>query len=468
MSKQHVILGAGPAGIHAIETIRLFEPQGSTIHLVCDEPPYARMVLPYYISGEVGENHLYTADEQFFARYQVIPHLGVRASRLDPSARKVVLSDGSELRYDTLLIATGSSPIRPSIPGLDLPGVTNLWTLNDARKLLQLAGRGKRVLFIGAGFIGFIVLNALYKRGCRLFVVEIAPQILPRMLDAEAATLAERWLQTRGVEIRTGTSVTEIQQYGQALRVFLNDGGSITVDGVVVATGVRPNMDFLQGSGIETDFGILVDHQLRTNLPDVFAAGDCAQGPDLLDSRSVHAIQSTAIDHGRLAGANMAGQNVTYEGSLSMNVLDICGLHAASFGKWQGQQEIVRITNPTRPIYRKLVFEDDRMVGGILLGPTEDISHLNDVGMVKGFIQSKVPLGPWKEYLKQHQPLDLRRPYLAAGVAPLLLRKTLLPRPSEDVGHRPIDVRPDPQQDKGPYHEVFAKAFAQVFQSRQP
>jgi hypothetical protein len=157
----------------------------------------------------------------------------------------------------------------------------------------------------------------------------------------------------------------------------------------------------------------------------------------------------------------MAGKNVTYDGSLLMNVLDICGLQTASFGQWSSTGETKVISNESRPIYRKVIFDGDRIVGAILLGQTGDLSTLNDMGMIKGFIQTKTQLGEWKAYL-DHHPLDVRRAYIACGVATKLLNKTLLPEPTEDIGYRHQDAKPDSAVDRGPHHAVFADTFAAV------
>jgi NAD(P)H-nitrite reductase large subunit len=282
------------------------------------------------------------------------------------------------------------------------------------------------------------------------------------MLDAASAELATKWLRGKGVDVFTGTSVSKIESRGSKLVSTLANDQSVESDSVVVATGIKPNIDFLKSSGIKTDKGVLVDSHLRTNFPNIYSAGDCAQGPDLLDSQqTIHAIQPTAIDHGRIAGANMAGKNVAYDGSLLMNVLDICGLQTASFGQWSSTGDAKTITNDTRPIYRKIIFDGDRIVGAILLGQTGDLSTLNDMGMIKGFIQTKTPLGEWKGYL-DHHPLDVRRAYIACGVATKLLNKTLLPEPTEDIGYRHQDAKPDSTVDRGPHHAVFADTLAAV------
>jgi NAD(P)H-nitrite reductase large subunit len=461
MATKHVIIGNGPAGMHAIETIRKYDPYGSEIQLVCDEPAYSRMVIPYWMAGAIAEEQVLTASDEFYRKYRVTPQKG-RGTAVDPRGKRVTMNGGARLDFDTLLIATGSSASKPPIPGVDLPGVHNLWTMDDARAVAPRSAPGQKVLFVGAGFIGFIILNALFKKGCRLAVVEIEQQILPRMLDAASAELATKWLTAKGVEVYTGTSVSGVEASGSKLVTKLAGGQSVESDAVVIATGVRPNIGFLQGSGIATDFGVLVDDHLRTNFPNIYAAGDCAQGPNLMGGdREVHAIQPTAIDHGRIAGANMAGRDVAYDGSLLMNVLDICGLETCSFGRWSGAADVQTVSNETRPIHRKLVFDGDRITGAILLGRTGDISFLNDVGMIKGFIQSKTPLGEWKGYLAHH-PLDVRRAYIACGVATQLLTKTLLPDPSEDLGYRYHDAKPDSAVDRGPHHAVFAETFAAV------
>src|SRR5712692_11054063 len=182
---RHLIIGGGPAAINAIETIRDFDRGASTITLVSDEPAYSRMVLPYYLANQIPEKQVYTADAAYYDALKIERRIGSRVTKIDPQAKEVNLQDGQTLAYDNLLIETGASPTIPPIPGADLPGVYPLWTLAQTQAVLQATqGNPKpEVVFIGAGFIGFIVLNALYKRGWKLHVVEIADHVLPRMLD---------------------------------------------------------------------------------------------------------------------------------------------------------------------------------------------------------------------------------------------------------------------------------------------
>jgi NAD(P)H-nitrite reductase large subunit len=423
MATRHVIVGAGPAGLAAAVTLRALD-RTAQITLVCDEPPYSRMVLPYYLAGEVEERALATGDAAWFDSLDVATRLGVRATGLDARGGRLLLDDGSSLAYDRLLVATGSRVATPDLEGAEGPGVIPMWTLDHAKAFLG-RGRGETAI-VGAGFIAFTVLDGLCERSRSVRFVEIEPRVLPRMLDAPGSAVVERHLAARGIEVRTGARLQRIEAAAGRHRLRLAGGETLVADTVVLATGVRPNVEFLAGSGVEIDHGIPVDERLRTSVPGVFAAGDVAQGPDLLGGpRRVQAIQPTAVDHGRVAAANMAGHEVAYAGSLTMNVLAARGLEACSFGRWEEERDVVRVENAANGIYRKYAFSDDVLVGGILVGPGVAVTGLNDVGMLKGLIQTAVPLGPWKEYLREN-PLDLRRAYVASGAARRLLGSTLL------------------------------------------
>jgi NAD(P)H-nitrite reductase large subunit len=420
---RHVIVGAGPAAQNAIETIRALDAE-ARIALVCDEPAYARMALPYYLSGDVDEAALRTGDDAWWEELRVDAHLGRRVESLAAGADSVRLDDGSELEFDRLLVATGSHAARPEVPGADLSRVLDLWTLADANAFLEAAPRD--VVIVGAGFIAFTILDAVARRAGSVRFVEIEPNVLPRMLDVTAATMMETKLVAAGIDLHTGTGLERIEARGDRRILGLSDGTSLECDLVIMATGIRANTAFLAGSGVELDAAVLVDDHLRTSRTGVYAAGDVAQAPDLLGGpRRVQAIQPVAVDHGRVAGANMAGHDVTYAGSLTMNILAAQDLEAVSLGRFDGSDDAVVVANAANHVYRKYVFEGDRLVGAILLGPTVAVTGMNDVGMAKGLIQTGVRLGPWKSYLGEN-PLDLRRPFVASGAARELLGSTLL------------------------------------------
>ncbi|MBC8871058.1 MAG: NAD(P)/FAD-dependent oxidoreductase [Planctomycetes bacterium] len=436
----HIIIGGGPAATNAAETIRQFDRGESRITLVSDEPAHSRMALPYWLAGSIPRAHAHTGDDSYFQTLDVDARIGSRVASLDAQANSIALDNGTTLPFDNLLIATGASPLIPTIPGTDLPGVHPLWSLAHTQSVLDAAAgiERPRVVMVGAGFVGFIVLNAMFKRGWQLSVVERESQVLPRMLDPRSAELVERWLASKQVTVHTQTTVEAIRQGSKDAKIIeLAGGETIEADIVIIATGVKPNIELAAAAGLATDQGILIDECMQTNVPGIYAGGDAAQGPALFaEGKQVHAIQPTAVDHGRVAGANMAGHEVRYPGSLLMNVVDVCGLQCASFGNWNAPEaEPTTIDSPHGYVYRKLLWTGDQMAGAIFVGRANDMGMLTDVGMVKGILQTQTPLGPWKDFLCE-SPFDIRRAYVGAGIARKLAGATLLGRPTRARRHQ--------------------------------
>jgi NADPH-dependent 2,4-dienoyl-CoA reductase/sulfur reductase-like enzyme len=394
---RHVIVGAGPAGVIAAETLRAND-ETADIVLVGDEPepPYSRMAIPYLLVGQVEEPGTYLRrKDSHFEDSAIRIHRG-SIERIDVAAGSAIGAGGVALDFDRLLIATGSRPVRPPIPGMELPGIENCWTLADARRIAAAATPGRDVVLLGAGFIGCIVLEALAERGVSLSVVERESRMVPRMMDEEGGMLLKDWCEAKGVRVLTNVAVTAIEKAGDRLALSLSTGERIETDLVVSATGVKPNLDLLEGSGIGTDTGILVDARLQSSAAGIFAAGDVAQGPVFnTERREVHAIQPTAADHGRIAALNMLGIDTRYRGSLAMNVLNTLGLVSCSYGEWMGVDGGDSATALDRETFRylRLEFRDDVLVGAIGLGVGEH------VGVLRGLIQSSVHLGEWKTRL---------------------------------------------------------------------
>jgi NAD(P)H-nitrite reductase large subunit len=441
MATRHLIIGGGTAGINAIRTIREEERERSEITLVSAEPPYSRMVLPYYLDRSIAESHVFTATARVLSGWGVKTHLGRRAAALDPKANTCTLDDGTALPYDDCLIATGSSPVRAPVPGADGPRVHSFWTLEQARGVLAGITSGSQVVMVGAGFISFTILNSILSLGARLTIVEMEPRILPRMIDDTGAGLVEAWLATHGVTIRTGARLARIEDAKGRKRLRFAAGGDLTCDLVIMATGIKTNLDWLKGSGVSVNRGVAVDDRLRSSADNVYAAGDVAEGRDLISGEpAVHAIEPTAQEHGRIAGANMAGRDVRYRGSLLINIVEVCHLDVASFGAWDDPKaEAASGVRADRPAYRKLLWRGDRLTGAIILGPSGDIWTTNDVGMLKGLVQSGAPLGAWKAHLKRN-PFDVKPAFIASGITKALLPETILGRPAKAPGDTPVAV----------------------------
>jgi len=441
MPRRHLIVGGGTAAVNAIRTIREEETEKSEITLVTAERPYSRMVLPYYLDRSIAEGHVFTATAPGLAQWDVKAHVGRRASRLDVKANVCTLDDGTTIEYDDCLVATGSSAVRAPVPGADGRNVHSFWTLDEARGLIASLSPGAQVVMVGAGFISFTILNSILSHGVALTVVELAPHILPRMIDATAAGLVEKWLTDHGVTIRTDARLTAIEDAKGKKRLRFARGADLTADVVIMATGIKANVEWLQGSGITVKQGIVVDDHLRSSVPNVYAAGDVAEGRDLISGNgAVHAIETTAQEHGRVVGANMAGRDVRYRGSLIINIVEVCHLDVASFGAWD-DTKAAAITGlrPERPAYRKLLWSGDRLTGAIILGPSSDIWTTNDVGMLKGLVQSGVSLAPFRAHLERN-PFDIKPAFVAAKTTAVLLPETVLGRPSKAPGETPVAV----------------------------
>ena len=427
----HVILGAGPAGVIAAETIRKHAP-ADTITLIGDEPdaPYSRMAIPYLLIGNIDERGTYLRKSPSHFDDLRITQIKAKVSQVDSRGRTVQLDNGQSIAFDKLLIATGSHPVRPPIPGMDSPGVHPCWTLEDARAIQALAKPGARVLQMGAGFIGCIIMEALASRGVKLSVVEMGDRMVPRMMGPVAGGMIRDWCEAKGVQVFTGTKVEAIDSgagtglLGKlasaiglssgdegALKVRLSNGQTIEADLVISATGVRPAIAYLQDSGITCLQGVLTDARMQSSVPGIYAAGDCAEAFDKVSGKTiVSAIQPNAAEQARVAALNMVGQNAELKGVTQINVLDTLGLISTSFGNWEGLPggEHAVLTDQAAGKHLSLQFKGDQMVGCNSVGWTEH------VGVMRGLVEGQVHLGEWKDRLL-HDPTQLMAAYLACA-----------------------------------------------------
>lgn len=439
----YLIIGNGPAGVGAAEAIRKIDDHGE-ITIVGEEPHhvYSRPLIAHYVAGEVTEPETAFRPPDFYKRHGIVTRLGVRVTDLDITNRTVTLADGSRIAYDRLLIATGSVQTFPPIPGADLPGVFDFWTLDHAKAVVArvqaLKDKGEvTAVVVGAGLIGLQAAYGLHGAGVKVTIIELLPYILSRILDKEGALLAQSLLERGGIKVRTGLSLARIE--GDATRgvtgVVLSNGERIACSLVIKATGVRPRLSLVKDTPIKTGVGIVVDEHLQTSVPGVYAAGDVAETRDLArEDTCVNANWPNANTQGRLAGLNMAGEEVAYPGSIGMNSLPIFGVPVFSMGIVDpGSDNGYRIAvRRGWDIYQKLVFHHNRPVGGIFIGEAPDVGFVNDL------IQRRIEAGvvrdtlleqrqgsylfrrslvhekmqglnlPWKESLSDTQPYEKR------------------------------------------------------------
>jgi NAD(P)H-nitrite reductase large subunit len=405
----YVLIGAGPAGVRAAEALRQEDPDASIV-LVSGEAgePYARMAIPYILSGRIQEEGAQQRKTAGHFASQNIRYLNNKALKVHatPSGGTVDLDDGSSLPYDRLLVATGSSPSLPPIPGTDMPGVVSCWTLEDARIIADKLKPGTRVIMLGAGFVAGVCMKSLVESGVNLSVIAgRAGQILRSMMTPVGSSMLQRWLEKNGVNVIT-KGRTERIEAGPRL---VMDNQTIDADLIILATGVHPNLSFLDGTGAEIDQGVVINEFMETTVPCIYAAGDVAQGRDFSTGEwIVHALQPTATEHGRIAALNMSGKRVPYRGSLSMNVLDTVGLISYTFGLWQGKEggDVVESIDEADYIYTRLCFDGDVLIGAISIGRAQH------VGAIRGLIQTRRNLGEWKAKLMQN-PQQIMEAFVA-------------------------------------------------------
>ena len=332
--RHYVVVGSGVAGLSAAEVLRERDP-GATISLIYEEPHsfYSRPGLAYLLADLVPE-------EQLFARTQAelrdlrLNWIHARAAQLLPEAHQVVLSNGQGLTYDRLLIATGSTAVPPDFPGGDLAGVVKFDNLDDARRILKLAGRGRTAVVIGGGITALELVEGLRARGVRTHYFLRGDRYWANVLDEAESHIVEERLKAEGVVIHYRTEMQAALGRKKTLAgVETTTGEKLPCHILGVAIGVRPRLELAQPAKLKLDRGILVDEFLRTSAPDVFAAGDVAQVRDPRSGRAIlDTLWSTALAQGRAAGANMAGAEVPYVKQVALNVTQLAGLMTTIIG----------------------------------------------------------------------------------------------------------------------------------------
>ena len=366
-----LILGAGPAGISVAEHLRALQPdadQQADITMISAEPfpPYSPPAMAeHFLHGRGAA--LYWKGTDICQRLQVDYRPGTAVRAVDPAAKQVMLADDSALAFDELVIATGSRLYAP-IDGYDLPGVYNFKSLTAAQDLIAHArdGEVRSAVIVGAGFIGVEVALLLADLGLDVTMIEQQDRVMPGMLDAETAEIVGHELARRGVRVRIGTQAAAFAGNGRADALVLEPGEVIKGDAYVAATGVKPNLGFLAGAGLDTGWGLRVDDGLCTNIPYIRAAGDAVETRDrMTGERFVHAIFPNAVAQARIVAERLLGYATRYEGAESMNSLRHLGIPVIAVGSQTGETEL-KIRTDTQ--LRKINLTEGRIVGFRLAG----------------------------------------------------------------------------------------------------
>ena len=373
--KHYLIVGGGPAGISAAQAIRPKDPDGTITVLDRDQdPPYYRTELDTYIAGSTLDAEMPLHPAAFYAEQRIDLRLQTVATALQPAQRMVQLSTGEVLPYDALLLALGALPITPAWFDAGMPALTTVRTWQDARQVVRRATAGTGpVVVVGGGVLGLILAEGLRERGRPVELIEREARLWAPMFDDEASSLIAAKLTERGIAVRVNEEIATIEPAGRAVTLRTTQGRTLTSDLVVVAIGVKPDLALLAGTGVRTDRGILIDHECRTNVPDIFAAGDAAQAYDPLTGQfRVVTNWNYAMEQGKLAGTCMAGGGAPAKGAVVSNAESFCGVRVSGLGLMQGTPGSTMVIgrDGAKGIYRKLVLKQDRLIGALLVGNT--------------------------------------------------------------------------------------------------
>ncbi len=361
-----VIIGAGPAGVSVVETLRAHDQEAEIVMLSAEPSlPYSPPAMAdHFLTGS--NAHLWR-NSDWLQQMALDYRKGVVVTGLQPEAHRLELQDGSKLDYDRLVIATGSRLYAP-VAGSDMPGVHNFKSISAAEAIIEQvkSGKAKTAVIVGAGFIGMEIALLLCELNVAVTQVEMLGQVMSTMLDKDTAAIALNLMRQRGVAVRLNTKAEAFLGNGSAKAVRLESGEVLKGDILIAATGVKPNLDFLVDSGIEHKWGLQVDSHLRTNLPDVYAVGDVVEVPDRLTGESyVHAIFPNAVEQGRIVGLNLAGYETQYEGGERINSLKHLGLPIMAVGLKEGDEILQDKRNGN---LRTIYIKENRLVGFQLAG----------------------------------------------------------------------------------------------------
>ena len=398
---KYLVVGSSHAALEAVTAIRMHDPEGSLTLLTRDTHlPYSPTVLPYVVSGRSAPDGIFLRDEKFFADNHVELKRGKALKALHTARNAAELADGSEIEYEKILLATGAAPAIPPIPGLDQVAYHVLRTLDDATKLNAAIKQSKQAVVMGAGLVGMHAAENLVKAGAKVTIVEMAKQLTDGYFDTVAAGLIEKAFTDNGATILTGSRVVKLAPSNAlgmpGATLTLENGTTLEADLLLVATGVKPNMEYLAGSPVEHDRGILVSDTMQTSVANVWSAGDCAQAKGFFsDAKVMNAILPDATEQGRIAGMAMAGDPgvKNYPGGVPLNTYHFFGRHAISVGssKAPAGAEVVTRFDKASGRYLKVIFMEGRLLG--IYG----VNEFFDGGVMCQLILRRVDLSAVKE-----------------------------------------------------------------------
>lgn len=405
-----VIIGNSAAGLSAAKAFRKYDKESELV-IVSKETglPYSRVLLPYVLRGKVNYDNIFIKGKDFYAENN-IQYVEDEVTSINTEEKTVNLTDDRKLSYDKLLIASGSYAVAPPVEGIRQNGVYHMWTKNDLDSLLPLFDTKKSLVVLGSGFVALQAAWAARYRGIDVKIIEIADRVMPNVLDVDGGDLILQKIKESGVEIFTKTVTEKIEKTSDGgFVIHLKDKEAIKTDFIIVGTGVRSNIQFIENTGIECDRAILVDEYMRTNIEGIYSAGDVAAGPTTFGNKHMtHALWPTAVEMGEVAGANMAGKEIEYRGSLNMNVTQMYNVTVASMGLFNEEHiDSSYVFNMDKyDGYLKVCYKDDLVVGACLVGDSEAVKLF---GKLRTIIRKKIKADCAPEKLENYLDIKIFR-----------------------------------------------------------
>ena len=374
----YVILGNGAAGHYAAEAIRKRDRTG-TITMISNEPyrTYNRPMLTKSIMAGLDEEQIAVEDTSWYEENRIYQILGHEVVKIDPEAKEVHLDDGSKYHYTKLIYALGSECFIPPIKGVDKDGVIAIRRLSDTKKVAEKLKETKHAVVIGGGVLGLEAAWELKKSKCEVTVLDLAPVLMGRQLDKTAGEMLKKISEGQGIKIHTGVQIEAIESGEKVEGVRLADGTVIPAELVIISCGVRANTELAKEAGIETERAVIVNEKMETNIPDIYACGDCAQYEGIN-----YAIWPQAVEEGKTAGAQAAGDDVTY--STVPAALSFHGMNTALFAAGDNGQnpdliyKTVEYKDEGKKQYQKYFFRNNRLCGVILIGDTSRMTEMTE------------------------------------------------------------------------------------------
>jgi NAD(P)H-nitrite reductase large subunit len=394
---KYLIIGNSAGGIGAVEAIRQVDKEG-TLTIVSEEPypAYSRPLISKYLAGERTFEGILFRPLDFYDQNNILFLPGKKVTRLELDHRIAWLEDSEQITWEKLLLAVGGNPIFPKMEGGDKRGVFTFTKFDDAKAVDRFLDKARKAVVIGGGLIGISVTEALVKRGVNVIVVEMKEKILNTILDQQASSMTEEVLKQASVEIITGHTAVKISGRGTVKKIILDNGDTIPCDLVVVAIGVSPRLELALDAKLEINRGIVVDHHMATNHPNVYACGDVAEAYDFVYGENrLTPIWPNAYIGGRVAGFNMVGVTAEYLNSTAMNSLNYFGIDIASVGMPTAPNEdgYEVMSKKGGNTYQKVILKDNFIVGMIFVGNTEKS------GIIFGLMKNGVNVESFKQSL---------------------------------------------------------------------